>query len=276
VNPPPGTFEFQANERITSMNLQASEGEDIWPTGFTFTTDAGRSYSATPAALAPAGGFQPNGGTVNVGSGIIGRIRGAIASSGVMTALYIDMIDSLSSIDITDIDYSGFTNNIAPSGPGSTVITGSEILDNTNSSVAQTLSMTTSSAVTSTYTFSVAKDFTDGAGASLASEVDFPLVAKETLTLNTAWTLSKTTTKQNSTAVTTTLAATFPLTCPAFKFCEATAFFLEFSLNTNFNATFTATTTSGATFLWTQNGTYSGSDSLSTQLNVTEFSNNPA
>lgn len=71
----------------------------------------------------------------------------------------------------------------------------------------------------------------------------------------------------------TTRAGTFALVCPAGKFCRARAFFTQFKMDVDMTATFTATAKSGATYNWTQSGTYKGADSLAMQFNVTEVDN---
>lgn len=271
------TLTFNANERVTAMNIQGGVGNDKWPTGFSITTDGGQQYDATPATgVAADPTYQPNGGTVTIGSGIIGRIRASNSSIGLLCAFEVDMIDDLSDISISKMDYFGFTDSVMAAGDGNTVIIGSEILDNTNSSIQQSMSLSTSSAVQKSQEITVASAFTVGTTIQVAAEVEIPTVAKVTSSVSTEWQLQETSSETDGTSTTITNAATYTLACPATKFCQASAFFMMYNIDVDFNCTFTATTTSGATYSWGQSGIYKGASSTTAQLTLEEYDVDPS
>lgn len=144
----PGEFEFAANERITKFSVGVDPDVPS-VSAVKFETDGGNSYDASSRTVAE-GKFTPTYQDLDVGSGIIARIRGTNCQNtlGVLGSLGIDFLDELDSIAITNIDYDGFTNDIMPSGKGTQMSVGSQVLDNRNSSVQQQITLTTTDAVT--------------------------------------------------------------------------------------------------------------------------------
>ena len=190
-----GQFAFNSNERIKEFNVFVS---DVQFLGFNFTTDAGRSYNALTSIGQLNVATNP-AVSVNVGSGIIGRIRGGLCSNGIVANVGSDFIDNLSSIGISNISYSGFTNNIAPSGPGTTLSVGSEILDNRNSSVQQTISIQTTDAVTTQHSVTVSQNWQVGNSISIESGADIPFITSGKVSTEVNWQISGSTVRPLST-----------------------------------------------------------------------------
>ena len=162
-------------------------GSSTTLSGFSFVTDAGNSFHATATSN------SVNSTIGQVGSGIIGRIRGSVSTTTGITAIAIDMLDTLTDISISNVTYSGFTNGAAPSGPGTALVVGSEVLNNLNSTVQQSVALVTTSTVTTTQLFQVDHRIDAGITISVAAEVDIPMIAKYTDTVSTTWTLGLTT-----------------------------------------------------------------------------------
>jgi hypothetical protein len=162
-------------------------GSSTTLSGFSFATDAGNTLHATATVN------SVNSTIGEVGSGIIGRIRGSVSTTRGITAIAIDMLDTLSDISISNATYSGFTQGAAPSGPGTALVVGSEVLNNLNSTVQQSVALLTSSTVTTTQLFQVDHRIDAGVTLSVAAGVAIPLIAKDTATASTTWTLGQTT-----------------------------------------------------------------------------------
>ncbi|KAH8589189.1 hypothetical protein B0O99DRAFT_725837 [Bisporella sp. PMI_857] len=270
ANPAPGVFEFGANERITEFIVK--EGSFNQVHGFSFKTDAGNSYQAFSRFLTDPE-FDPSGvkdNSIPVGSGIIARIQGTQCNTGIFGSFGIDFLDDLASIQITNITYSGFTNNIAPSGAGSTLSVGSVILDNRNSSIQQSMALTTSDATTKSSSITTTLSWKVGGSVTVKTEASIPFLAKSEVTASTNWEVNPSSSDTELTQTTVTRSATFTLACPARKFCVGAASFTTFKLDVNLEATFSAVTKSGQAYNWVQKGTFKGSDSLAMKLTIDE------
>ncbi|KAJ4423865.1 hypothetical protein N0V82_001449 [Gnomoniopsis sp. IMI 355080] len=266
-----GEFKFTDNERITKFSVgQVSGVVDV--TAFTFETDAGNKYESLSSNIKD-GTTTATYTDLSVGSGILARITGTYCDTGVMGSIGFDFLDELDSIAITDIDYSGFTDNIMPTGAGTQMSVGSQILDNRNSSEKQTITLTTTDAITRQTTVTTQIRAQVGGSVSVEAGTGIPLLAEGKVTTEANWQIEALSSTQEMSNAITTRAGTFALVCPAGKFCTARAFFTQFKMDVDVNATFTATAKSGSTFSWVQSGTYNGADSLSMQFNVTEVDN---
>ncbi|KAI8180159.1 hypothetical protein K4K49_001519 [Colletotrichum sp. SAR 10_70] len=207
---------------------------------------------------------------VPVGSGILGRIRVQWCDIGLIGHVGWDFIDDLQSVSISNLAYSGFTDNIMPSGPGTTVTVGSQILDNRNSSTEQIITIMTMDAVTKSHTVSVANMWTVGGKIGVETEAGIPFVGKSKVSTEFNWQVGKTTTKEDTQSETLTKSSTVNLKCPAKKYCVGSSFYTSFKMDVDVTATFRAKTKTGKDFLWEQKGKYSGADSLALQLQVDE------
>ncbi|KAL1637472.1 hypothetical protein SLS56_000610 [Neofusicoccum ribis] len=269
----PGKFTFDSNERITKFTIVKLNGNVNTVSGFQFETDAGKSYEALTSMVLKEGN-TPVYEDIPVGAGIIARIRGTNCQKlGVFGSIGFDFLDNLDSISITNIDYEGFTNNIMPSGAGTQMTVGSQVLDNRNSSVQQTITLMTTDAITRQRTVTTQSHWQVGGSVGLEGKVGIPLISESSVKTEFNWQVQELTSTADMENSVTTRSGSFPLACPAGKFCTAKAFFTQFKLDVNMNATFTATTKTGKTFDWVQSGQYKGADSLSMQFNVTEVNN---
>lgn len=176
-----GIFSLANNERITDMFIFPSQG---WGGGFNLTTDTGRTYSALPRIVG-----DPI--KMNVGSGIIGRIRTNLCDIGVLSATHFDFLDELESIGISDIAYSGFTDNILPAGSGQSITVGSQSIDNTRGSTEQTTSINTQDAVVKQRSVTVTDGFSVGGSISIQQEANIPFIAKSTVTAEANWQIQR-------------------------------------------------------------------------------------
>jgi hypothetical protein len=304
-----GSFTFKDNERITKFSIARAGTQAVSVSGVKFTTDAGNNFQVLGTVFSNAGAPPPVWQDIPVGSGLIARISGTncAKSNKIFRSFGVDFLDDLQSISITNMDYAGFANSILPAGEGTQVSVGSQVLDNRNSSVSQTISLQTTDAVTRSRTVTTQVRALVGGAVTMDGKVGIPLVSQGGISVQANWQLEKLNVshtpppgppnhhhyhqvtwgyiqenifpltiyrfKQSEAEMsgsTTTRAATFSLVCPAGKFCTAKAFFNQFKLDVNMNATLTATTKSGQTFNWLQSGTYKGADSLAMQFNVTE------
>ncbi|KAF4891444.1 hypothetical protein CGCVW01_v014316 [Colletotrichum viniferum] len=237
-----GTFTFENNERIEEFWIMEQTGTFL---GFNFTTETGKTYSAMAQTLRD----PPPMTKVSVGSGILGRIRVQC---------------------ISNLAYSGFTDNIMPSGHGTTVTVGSQILDNRNSSTEQMISIMTMDAVTKSHTVSVANMWTVGGKIGVETEAGIPFIGKSKVSTEFNWQVGRTTTEEDTQSETLTKSSTVNLKCPAKKYCVGSSFYTSFKMDVDVTATFRATTKTGKDFFWEQKGKYSGADSLALQLQVDE------
>ncbi|KAH9205734.1 hypothetical protein DL95DRAFT_375918 [Leptodontidium sp. 2 PMI_412] len=270
ASPAPGAFQFDGNERITEFIVKESDFNQVL--GFTFKTDAGKSYSALSLSLTDSASFDITAfkdKSIPVGSGIIARIRGTKCPS-ILGSFGIDFLDDLSSIAISNISYSGFTNNIAPSGPGSVLTVGSQILDNRNSSIQQQMSLITSDATTVSSSITTALSWKVGGSVAVKTGAEIPFLVKSEVTATASWEVNPSKSDTELTQTTVTNSATFQLNCPAKKFCVGSATFQTFKLSVSVEATFSAVTKSGNSYNWVQKGTYNGSDSLAMKLTIDE------
>lgn len=266
----PGLLEFANNERVTKFSIGRTAGT-AGVRSFRLETDAGQTYEALSGNVAadPTLAVYED---LDVGSGIIARFTGSYCGT-IFSTFGVDFLDELDSISITNIDYDGFTNNIMPTGRGTQLSVGSQILDNRNSSEKQTITLTTTDTITRQTTIITQTRYQVGASVAVKASAKVPFISETEITTEANWQLEELSADQEMDNAVTTRAGTFALVCPAGKFCTAKAFFTQFKMDVNMNATFTATVKSGETFDWVQSGTYKGADSLSMQFNVTEVDN---
>lgn len=184
----PGAFTFADNERITKFSIaQVATSKAV--SSFKFETDAGNTYTASGQIIAD-GSNTPTYVDLPVGSGIIARIRGnACKNTGIFGSFGVDFLDNLDSISISNIDYEGFTNNIMPTGPGTQLSIGSQILDNRNSSEKQTITLTTNDAVTQQRTITTAVRAMVGGSVTVEGSVGIPLVSSGKVSTTGQWQL---------------------------------------------------------------------------------------
>ncbi|KAF5013880.1 hypothetical protein FDECE_129 [Fusarium decemcellulare] len=258
-----GQFIFNQNERIAEFYVFATERQF---TGFNFTTGEGRTYSAlssTADASTPV--------KVPVGSGIIGRIRSVSCKVGVISMMGFDFLDELDSIAISNISYSGFTDNILPSGPGQTTGVRSQSIDNRNSTLEQSTNIQTAAAVTKQHSLTTDLGWQVGASVTISGEAGIPLLTKSTVSAQASWSIQGSTAETEMEGETITNSGTVNLKCPARKYCIGTSFFTIFKLDVNVEATFRAKTKSGESFTWVQKGQYKGADCVGLELKVDEI-----
>lgn len=196
-----GEYTFKDNERITKFSVayEGRDGESV--NGFKFETDAGNTFEALSENI--VSGKVPNQvyTDLNVGSGIIARITGTNCSVGVFTNFGIDFLDELDSIAITNIDYSGFTNNIMPAGAGTQLSIGSQVLDNRNSSEKQTITLTTTDAITSQRTVTTQIRALVGGSVSIEASAGVPLISSGKTTAEANWQIETLSVSPNQTSL---------------------------------------------------------------------------
>ncbi|KZL81446.1 natterin-like protein [Colletotrichum incanum] len=258
-----GVFTFEDGDRIKDFYVRESRGTFL---GFNFTTASGATYVAEATAMKD----PPAMVKVPVGSGILGRIRVQYCNIGLVGHVGFDFLDDLQSVSISNIAYSGFTDNIMPAGPGQTMTVGSQIVDNRNSTAEQIITLSTIDAVTKSHTVSVANQWNVGGRVSIDAEAGIPLIGKSKITTEFNWQVQKTNTEEDTEGETLTKSAIINLRCPAKKYCVGTSFFTIFKMDVDIEATFRAKTKSGKEFFWKQKGKYEGADSLALQLQVDE------
>lgn len=187
----PGEFTFTENERITKFSIARIRASKS-VSGFTFETDAGNTYSAL-GGIIEDGSNTPTYEELNVGSGILARIRGTNCQSnlGIFGSFGVDFLDELDSISISNIDYDGFTNNIMPTGAGTQLSIGSQILDNRNSSEKQTITLTTTDAITQQRTITTEIRAHVGGSVAVEGSVGIPFVSSGKVTTEANWQLEK-------------------------------------------------------------------------------------
>lgn len=180
-----GEFKFADNERITRFSIGRMGGINT-VSSFTFETDAGNSYEAL-SGLIKDGTNPAEYEDLTVGSGILARIRGTYCDIGIMGSFGVDFLDELDSISISDIDYSGFTDNIMPTGAGTQMSVGSQILDNRNSSEKQTITLTTTDAITRQTTITTQVRAQVGGSVSVEAGAGIPFLAEGKVTTEANW-----------------------------------------------------------------------------------------
>ncbi|KAK7414086.1 hypothetical protein QQX98_007029 [Neonectria punicea] len=262
-----GAFIFRQNERITEFSVFATSRQF---TGFSLITDADRTYSVMTGAAESSTSVK-----VPVGSGIIGRIRYVSCQTGVISMMGFDFLDELDSIAIAQISYSGFTDNILPSGPGQTTSVGSQSIDNRNSTVEQSTNIQTTAAITRSYSLTTTLGWTIGASVTISGEAGIPFLTKSSVSTTGNWDIQGSAADQEMEGETITNSGTVNLKCPARKFCIGTSFFTIFKLDVDVEATFQAMTKSGESFNWVQKGRYKGADSAGLELKLHEVDTPP-
>lgn len=180
-----GEFTFDDNERITKFSV-GTVGGAASVSAFTFETDAGNSYKAL-SGIVNDGSNTADYEDLSVGSGILARFTGTYCQSGVMGSFGVDFLDELDSISISNIDYSGFTDNIMPTGAGTQMSVGSQILDNRNSSEKQTITLTTTDAITRQTTVTTQVRAQVGGSVSVEAGAGIPLLAEGKVTTEANW-----------------------------------------------------------------------------------------
>lgn len=179
-----GEFKFSDNERITTFSVANVGG--IPEGSFKFVTDAGNTYESL-SGLVKDGTNTPEWTDLAVGSGILARFRGTNCSTGVMGSFGVDFLDELNSISISKIDYSGFTDNIMPTGAGTQMSVGSQILDNRNSSEKQTITLTTTDAITRQTTITTQVRAQVGGSVSVEAGAGIPFLTEGKVTTEANW-----------------------------------------------------------------------------------------
>lgn len=177
-----GEFKFAENERITKFSV-GRYSSNINVAAFSFETDAGNTYSA---ASSTTEGATLEWEDLNVGSGVLARVRG-VSCTGTFGSIGFDFIDTISSVGISQIDYEGFTNNIMPSGAGTQMSVGSQILDNRNSSEKQTITLTTTDAITRQSTITTDLMVSVGGRVAVEGSVGVPLISEGKVTTEASW-----------------------------------------------------------------------------------------
>lgn len=185
-----GEFTFGDNERITKFSV-GRMGTSSAVSAFTFETDAGNTYSAL-SGLVNDGTNPATYEDLEVGSGILARFTGTYCQTGIMGSFGVDFLDELDSISISDIDYSGFTSNVMPTGDGTQMSIGSQILDNRNSSAQQTITLTTTDAITRQSTVITQIRAQVGGSVSVEAGAGIPLIAEGSVTTEANWQIEAT------------------------------------------------------------------------------------
>lgn len=258
-----GEFVLGFDERITEFIVFPTGAQF---SGFTLTTSKGRTYSA----MTDIGSEGVEGVSVPVGSGILGRVRAVPCSVGIISSMGFDFIDDIESVSVVNIDYSGFTDNVLPSGPGQTVTLGSQIIDNRNSSIEQSTTLQTTAAVNRQHSLTTNFGWDFGNSVAISGSAGIPLLTQGSVTTSVSWSISGGTNEQSLEGETVTNAGTVNLKCPARKFCVGSSFFTMFKLDVDIVATLEAKSKTGGKFTWTQTGRYKGADSLALQLRIDE------
>jgi hypothetical protein len=220
--------------------------------------------------MSTIGAESVEGVSVPVGSGILGRVRVEACSVGIISMMAFDFIDDIESVSVVNIDYSGFTDNVLPSGPGQTVTLGSQVIDNRNSSIEQSTTLTTTAAVNRQHSLTTNFGWDFGNSVTISGSAGIPFLTQGSVSTTANWGISGGTNEQELEGETITNAGTVNLKCPARKFCVGSSFFTMFKLDVDIVATMEAKSKSGGKFTWTQAGRYEGADSLALQLRIDE------
>lgn len=184
-----GEFKFVENERISNFTI-GRQGSSPNVMAIKFSTDAGNSYSARSERLATAADSELTWESLNVGSGVLARIRGSSCSNlGIFGSIGFDFIDTIDSVGISDVDYEGFTNNIMPAGDGTEMTIGSQVLDNRNSSVQQTITLTTSDAITQQSVYTMDVWVSAGGTVGVTSKAGVPFIASGEVSTSVTWSI---------------------------------------------------------------------------------------
>ncbi|EKG11787.1 hypothetical protein MPH_11283 [Macrophomina phaseolina MS6] len=186
----PGMFTFDNNERISKFSVAKLPGTSVTISGFSFETNGGKKYEAITSLIAD-NKAAPTWEDIPVGSGILARVRGTNCKLGVFGSIGFDFLDNLDSISITNFDYEGFTNNMMPSGPGTQMSVGSQVVDNRNSSVQQTITLQTTDAITRQRTVTTQSHWQVGGSVGIEAKVGIPLVTESTVKGEFNWQLQE-------------------------------------------------------------------------------------
>ncbi|KAH6687817.1 hypothetical protein F5X68DRAFT_239265 [Plectosphaerella plurivora] len=258
-----GEFVLGFDERITEFTVFPT---DVQLMGFKLKTNKDRTYEA----MSTLGSEGIEGVNVPVGSGILGRLRVSQCDVGIIAGMGFDFIDDIESVSVVNIDYSGFTDNVLPSGPGQTVTLGSQIIDNRNGSIEQSTTLATTAATNKQHSLTTNFGWDFGNSVTISGKAGIPFISEGSVSTTANWGISGGTNDQSLEGETITNAGTVNLKCPARKFCVGSSFFTMFKLDVDIVATLEAKSKSGGKFTWTQSGKYEGSDSLALQLRIDE------
>lgn len=184
-------FTFADNERITKFSIARSTADSIYVSGLRFDTDAGNSFEILGTIFSVPDASAPVWQDIPVGSGILARLRGTNCdpSLEILGSFGVDFLDELSSISISNIDYEGFANSIMPSGRGTQLSIGSQILDNRNSSASQTITLMTTDAVTESRTINTQVRALVGGSVAVEGKVGVPLISEGSVRTEANWQL---------------------------------------------------------------------------------------
>lgn len=187
-----GLYEFKQNERITKFSVgRVSPAKS--PCAISFETDLGNTYKAESEIVASNTVEYED---LDVGSGVLARIRGASCSDsalGIIGSIGFDFIDVIDSVGISNIDYEGFTNSIMPAGLGTQLSVGSQILDNRNSSEKQTITLTTTDAITRQSTVSTDTWVLAGGTVGIETSAGIPLIGESKVSTSATWSVQSNT-----------------------------------------------------------------------------------
>lgn len=183
-------FTFADNERITKFSIARTSADSIYVSGFRFDTNAGNSFEILGSIFSLPDSTGPVYVDIPVGSGILARLRGTNCDSmEIFGSFGVDFLDELDSISISNIDYEGFANSIMPSGRGTQLSIGSQILDNRNSSASQTITLQTTDAVTESRTINTQIRALVGGSVAVEGKVGVPLISEGSVRTEVNWQL---------------------------------------------------------------------------------------
>ncbi|KAK6356512.1 hypothetical protein TWF718_000871 [Orbilia javanica] len=270
----PGSFEFGEEEVVTDFAIAWKEhffSRDKYVTGFHFGTNKDHKYNAT----SKSGGdkaiekFVGSGYPVRF-HGIVKKLSKEKDTASAIVALGVEFLDELRSIDMVSADYAGFEGGISaiPDDGGKSLIMGTQILDNRNSTINQTFQLTNSRAVTKSFAFTFSVAYMAGASITLGTKLAVPLITEATASATVQWSLSVTSSTTLSYSETISQGTFFALTCPALKFCQGRSVFQTYDIEVPFDGQFQATTRRGDKFGWNRKGVYKSSDVSNMKLQV--------
>ncbi|KAK6531479.1 hypothetical protein TWF281_008284 [Arthrobotrys megalospora] len=278
----PGSFEFGDEEVVTDFTIAWKEhffSRDKYVTGFHFGTNKENKYNVT----------SKSGGDESVekfvGSGYPIRFHGITKKLGKekdaassIVAVGIEFLDELRSIDMVSADYAGFKGGVSaiPDDGGKSLILGTQILDNRNSTINQTFQLTNSKAIAKSFAFTFSTAFMAGASVTLGTKLAVPLITEATASATVQWQLTVTASTTLTYTETITQGTFFTLTCPALKFCQGRSVFQTYDIEVPFDGQFQATTRRGDKFGWNRKGVYKSSDVSNMKLQVNVWDAPPA
>ncbi|EGX53615.1 hypothetical protein AOL_s00006g73 [Orbilia oligospora ATCC 24927] len=270
----PGSFEFGDEEIVTDCTIDWKEhffSREKYVTGFHFGTNKDHRYNAT----SKSGGDESVAKFVGSGypvrfHGIVKNLNKEKNAASAIVALGIEFLDELRSIDMVSADYAGFEGGVSaiPDDGGKSLIMGTQILDNRNSTINQTFQLTNSRAVTKSFAFTFSVAYMAGASITLGTKLAVPLITEATVSATVQWSLSVTSSTTLSYSETISQGTFFALTCPALKFCQGRSVFQTYDIEVPFDGQFQATTRRGDKFAWNRKGVYKSSDVSNMKLQV--------